>query len=873
MLSFARSLCTLTALGVLATPAAANFSGFRIEDTNGHDEAEGTRSVRAYPLSNGESIEVDGRLDDASWSKAIAAGNFKVWDPNRGADPSQQTVFKVAYDKDAVYFAVACLDNDPDKVSSNLSRRDRDSRSDLVSVYVDPYFDRKTGYNFRVNPLGVQQDSYLYNDGETDTDWDAVWDAETFRDESGWYAEMRIPLSSIRYRSDAQTWGLQVYRYMHGRGEDTSWVTWDRDNSGFVSRFGQLTGIEDIPAPRQLDVFPYVVSRYTDPAALGDEDKDDFQNIGADLKYGITADLTLNATIQPDFGQVEADPATLNLSPFETFYSERRPFFIEGNRFYQMQNFDLFYSRRIGTGDSTSRIRFAGKLTGKVAGGVSIGALYASTDVTQPGQTHNLFKNGNQLSHFVVTRLGKEFSEGRHSFNLMQTAAIKTASRDDYGDRLSREAYTTGFDFQMKSPGRRYRAEGAFVGSVVDPEGLASDPTFDPAKSYGTGGALELYSSGGDRSAGVFGRWESARLDINDLGFLSSPDEVSAGVWSSHRYNPDGKSDLCNRAELNFNLNNSWTYAGRTGLDVHTLEPAWSYGRGHGQFLRTNTNGWTQLKNYWEAWMGLEYIPRGTQRFETRSTYLAEVRDEDTNELIGYRNAAIPGGGPLISEPATYGTWAGFNTDSRKKLVLQLESSYYADTAENYSWNIEPSVRWTQSPSINHELSTGYNVRLDDTQHLQNFENQNGGIGGVSYVFGDIDQRTVDLTLRTNVLFSRNQSLELYAQPFLTVGDYTNARELLRADTYDLGPYTRNGFRAEDSDFRFSSVNLNMVYRWEYRPGSTFFFVWTQGRTGYEERSLVSPGARFDNGLGTDVLFEDEAENVFLAKISYWFPI
>ena len=503
-----------SALFLTGTPAAG-FEGFTPTSLGtSADSSDGRKaaapSIRAHRLNGGGEIRVDGKLDDNAWRSIEPGQGFRVWDPDRGANPSEETIFKVAYDEGAVYFGVACLEHDPSKIVANLARRDRDSKSDLVSIYVDPYFDRTTGYNFRVNPLGVQLDSYIYNDGDRDDDWDAVWEAATSRDAEGWYAEIRIPFSAIRYKTGpSMTWGLQVYRYMQGRGEDTAWVIWDRNAHGMVSHFGMLTGIEGIRPPRQIELLPYVVQRSTDPSMDGPEDQiDGFQNVGADLKYGITGDLTLNATVQPDFGQVEADPAVLNLSPFETFYEEKRPFFIEGSRFFQHPDFNLFYSRRIGTGDPNSRIRYAAKLTGKTWGGVSVAAMAASTDITAEGQAHNLFKNGSQLSRYAVARLGKEFSGGRNRFNVMQTAVFNTANRDSFGDSPSREAYTTGLDFDLNSKNREFNIQGSFVGSIIDPETSAADSTITGAPVYGTGGALDIRRRGGKLQGGVSGRWE-----------------------------------------------------------------------------------------------------------------------------------------------------------------------------------------------------------------------------------------------------------------------------------------------------------------------------------------------------------------------------
>jgi hypothetical protein len=820
------------------------------------DSANGRKaavpSVAAQRLNGGGDIKLDGRLDDDAWKYAQAAEGFRQWDPDRGAFSSQETIFKVAYDDGAVYFGIACLETDPSKIVAKLSRRDRQANSDLVSIYVDPYMDHTTGYNFKVTAMGVQSDGYIFNDGDRDDDWDAVWQAETYRDEKGWYAEVRVPFSAIRYKTGSvMTWGLNVYRYMHGRGEDTAWVTWDRTTRGFVSRFGRLTGLTGVRPPRQIELLPYVVQRSTDYSIDGTpDDVDGFQNFGADLRYGITGDLALNATVQPDFGQVEADPAVLNLSPFETFYAEKRPFFIEGSRFFQHPDFNMFYSRRIGTGDENSRIRYAAKLTGKTLGGVSIAALAASTDVTADGQAHNLFKSGNQLSRYFVARLGKEFDGGRQRFNVMQTAVLNTASRDQYGDYASRDAYTTGVDFDLNSKNREYNVQGSFVGSILDPETLASNPSVTGDPIYGTGGALDVRRRGGRIQGGLSGRWESPRLNINDIGFLESPDEIFTSAYIHYPLSPGGKSKLINRGELNLNANRSWMYDARAGLDVNTGDPAWSYGAGHPQYSHIEVSTWMQFRNFREGWMGIGYNGEGTHRYETR-------------------------GGPLIREPHTYGGWAGGSTDSRKDLVGILEGSLFYDTAKNISLDLTGTTRWNQSSAVNHELRLGYHSRIDDTQWL---DSPTGGahpvgvgIGGVSYVFGDIDQKTADITLRSNILFSRNQSLEIYAQPFLTVGNYSRVRELIRADSYDLYPYSF--YEARDFDFSYAAVNLNVVYRWEYRPGSTLYLVWTQSREKYDERQYTAPGGDFNNEIGGNHLFGNEPENRVLAKVTYWIAI
>jgi len=839
----------------LASSSEASFHGFDPFDTGKTHPALANGRVNEVPsvealALEGRKIHLDGKLDDPAWLDAEAAEGFRVSDPDRGAIPSEETVFKVAYDSDAVYFGVACLEHDPANISSHLARRDRFSNSDLVSIYLDPYHDRNTGYNFRVNPKGVLVDASLFNDGERDEDWDTIWQAETYRDAEGWYTEIRIPFSSIRFRpAETMTWGLQIYRYMHGRGEDTAWVIWDRETRGFISRFGTLTGLRNIPAPRRLEVLPYFLQSTTDPAGPAGDALDTIRNLGADLKYGVTSDLTLNAAIQPDFGQVEADPAVLNLSPFETYFEEQRPFFIEGSRFFQHPDFNLFYSRRIGTGEKDSRIRFAGKLTGKTSGDVSVALLAAATDVTPHGRGHNPFAGGSEDEYFVIGRFGREFDEGKQRFNLTATAVTKTSPRSDVGDFLSREAYTGGLDFDLNSGDRAYNLSGSVVGSAVAPEPIGGMPT---TTRYGSGGTLELRKLGGNLHAGLFGRWESARLDLNDAGFLSAPDEISTGFWSSYDYNPEGSSRIFNRIQTNINLQGSWLFAGRKERDRETDAVVWSYGPGHRQDRSINANGWMQYRNYYETWWGIQYQGDGTRRYETR-------------------------GGPLMTEPATVGGWWGGQTDTRKNFSLDGSGSYFRDRVRNASLSLGAGLRWNMSSALNHRLSLNYTHRTDDSQYLETVdlaERPGGaGIGGRSYVFGDIDQETLAFTLRTNLLFTRNQSLELYAQPFISVGSYADARELARPDSYDLVPYREAGFEVADNDFRFTSVNLNVVYRFEYRPGSTLFLVWAHSRSAFDRRSLHAADGRFDNTLSTGSLFDNEPENVVMAKLSYWFSI
>jgi hypothetical protein len=805
-------------------------------------------------------MSLDGKLDEPAWQDAEAGHGFLKWHPDRGLAPTEETIFKVAYDDQAIYFGVACLENDSANIASSLSRRDQIRDSDIVSIYIDPYLDKNTGYNFRVNPAGVQEDYYLFNNGDRDKDWDAVWGAETSTDEDGWYAEIRIPFSSVRYRpGQSMTWGLQVYRYMQRRGEDTAWVIWDPEANGFISRFGEVTDIEGVRPPRQLELLPYMVASATNPAAEGPEDDTDtFQNFGLDLKYGVTPDLTLNATVQPDFGQVEADPTVVNRSPFETFFDEKRPFFVEGARFFDHRGFDLFYSRRIGLDEEDSRIRLAGKLTGKVAGSVSLAGLYAATDITDPGQSHNLFKNGDHTSQYLVGRLGKDFAGGNHRVHVMQTAVLRSRDRleEDDDDRAYRNGYTSGADFDLNFRDRKYSVRGSVVGSIVDPKAVKGDSTVNHDPFYGTGGALTLAKYGGTIRGDVWGRWEHNQLDLDDIGFLGAPDEIVSGSWIGWRYTQPEDDPGLNEANLNLNVHKGWLYAGRSA-STDDGELLWEYNAGHAQSAGGNINGYAQWRNFWGAYFGVIYDAWRTDRFITR-------------------------GGPLMRRPSQYGGWVGFHSDWRKQLNFDLEFEYLDDAAGGHYIELNPEVDWNAASWMSHSVSAHLRSINEKAEFLENVEHGDAslGIGGESSVFGDLDEKRIEVQFRSNFLFSRNKSLELYVAPFLAKGDFSNARYLRTPDSYDLATYPESGLagpgfeddniQVDDFDDVTASVNLNMVYRWEYRPGSTLYVVWTHARFQGETRA---DNPNLDHRLSTGNIFTNEPEDTILVKMSYWFPL
>ena len=861
-----------------ATPASAMVASFAPEGTEPAfpDSSNGTLnplpSLEAFRLGDHE-IVLDGRLDEEVWDLAPTGWGFRQVDPDRFLDASVPTVFKVLYDDDAIYFGVACYEDDVDDIASFLSRRDQIESSDIVSIYIDPYHDRTTGYNFRINPAGVQQDDYIFDNGRRDRDWNAVWEAEVHHDERGWFVEVRVPFSQVRFTpGQDMTWGLQVYRWLHGRGEDTGWVLWDRDQSGFVSRWGTLTGLRGVQNPRKLEVRPYVLTRHTDPAAEGDDSIESFQNMGADFKYGVTANLTLNATIQPDYGQVEADPALLNLSPFEVWYPEKRPFFIEGARFFQHPDFNLFYSRRIGLEDPNSRIRGAGKLTGRVGGDVSLAVLAAATDLAPAGQAHNPFAGGIHKAYYGLLRTGKLFDEGNHSVNVMGTAVRRDQDSflDTQDEYLRRDGYSVGGDFEMNFADRMYRVQGSAVGTLVKPHDQGIAPEDQLEEKTGYGGKVSFRKLAAVWRGGLGGRLESDDLDPNDMGFLTAPDEKIVFGDMAWVYNADGDDGAFNRADINLDAYRSWLYAGNEGFDISSGDLAWEYGPSHLQASGVHFNASGQLRSFHQGWIFLGHSFEGTSKYQTR-------------DFEGMR-------GPLMTTPPRNLVAVGGTTDWRKPWSVSLEYQYDTNEAGNLEHEVELGFRWNQTEHFSHWIGFGFSVDRTDAQWMDNFANNGAqpgvdGIGSVDYVFGVLDRRTFDLTLRSNILFNRDHSLQIYLQPFLTYGTYTDPRYLATADSYDLRAYdlqthlveTEPGeFRpltASDYDFDYGALNINVVYRWEYRPGSQLYLVWTHAKERYEQGIDQADPGRWNNGFDLGYPFRAEPANTFTAKISYWFSI
>ena len=794
---------------------------------------------------------IDGRADDAVWRLASPVGELRMFDPTEDAAPTLRTEARVAYDRENLYFFVRAFDPRPDSIVALLSRRDVKTTSDQIKIMIDSYHDRRTGYEFAVNPAGVKRDYYTYDDAAEDASWDAVWEVATRIDSLGWTAEFRIPLSQLRYQPAAsQTFGIMVMRDVARLNERDSWPVFRRSRAGIASQFGAVSGFAGLGSPRRLEISPYVLARSTSSARPSGFDRSQQGTMGADIKYGLTSNLTLDATINPDFGQVEADPAQLNLTAFETFLAEQRPFFLEGTGIFRFGDdaTRLFYSRRIGrapqlaglvsdpyaTVPGASRILGAGKLSGRLADGTSLGALAAVTDRTSAGGVIV-----EPRTTYGVLRASRDFRGGESALGAIATMVDRSldASSAPY---LRSSAYVGGVDGRHRFDAGRYELAASMSASAVrgSPRAIASTQrssvheyqrpddalAVDTLASSMRGVALGASAAkvGGLTRGNVAYQRITPGFESNDLGYLA-------------------------RADLQ-TLNTSFG-----------LVPAKPVG------------GWrnTQLAAFtWQQFTAAGLPTSATFELfaEGRRPSGATVSVDSwvDNALAVYCDRCARGGPALRLSPS-YNVLVNLSADPKRRVSPYVAAIYtMADEGRSMLWRVRPYVTVRPSSRVNVELGTRYQRNQDNTQWLGN-----AGVVGADtthYLFGYLEQDLLSFTGRLDVTLRPTMSLQLYMEPFVTAGHFTNVRELAnpRAGRYDER-FRAYGGPIPDGDFNEKSFNASAVARWEYRPGSTLFVVWTQARA-QSELDLGSFSARRDYGN----LFAARPDNVFLVKASYW---
>ncbi|MBI3195804.1 MAG: carbohydrate binding family 9 domain-containing protein [Ignavibacteriae bacterium] len=782
-------------------------------------------------------ISLDGTLDEASWELASFVSDFKQFDPEESAEPTERTAVKILYDDNALYIGVKCYDSEPSEIEQQLTRRDRSTQADRLSVIIDSYHDHNTAFLFNGSVSGVVSDGVLSHDGLVyDVQWDAVWDFETQIDDDGWTGEFKIPFSALRFSEQYSEyiWGINFRRYIARKKETVEWVMVKRSEVppgtiSSVSKMGHLTGMNGIKPPIHLEVLPYGIAKQSflskpKPFTL---QSDLEANAGLDVKYGLSNNFTLDMAINPDFGQVEVDQSVLNLTVFETFYPEKRPFFLEGAQLFTFGNlFDnrslrMFYSRRIGKKPSspfgtpsagyffaeepqTTTILGAGKLTGRTAGGLSIGLLTALTE-QEEGIEEDI--NGNRKEPVVfdrqasynVLRLKQDF-DNETSLGLMATGAFK----DTRFPSLS-----SGIDWKMKFDEGTYAFEGYVAGSLVTP---ALDE-----RLTGTAGRIGLGKLEGEHWL-VFSFYDFSTKNffINDLGFYSQPREH--GGFTQITYKEDRAEGMLRRYANTFQLNYRWNWDGAKTVAEFEFEPSMEF-----------RNFWTVTLNY-------------TQIFPSF--------DDENKGIAGlYRK---PAGNTMVTT---------IQTDSRKPVNVLLHGGILTNEKGMNTGII--STRFTLRPTTWMEFVPGftyYETRSEEAWVIPQYT------GNGYNLFGnrDIDQR--DLSLRGTITFSPHLSLQFFTQVLLVKVHYEDFRELVSPN--DLKPYdVQNSSTFYDPDFTEQVLNANVVLRWEYLPGSTAYLVWTQARDGYNSPYSTSFGEDFGQTLRLPM------DNVLLLKLSYFWSL
>jgi hypothetical protein len=833
-------------------------------------------------------IDVDGRLDERAWDTAPKHTGFTQRFPRDGGKAALETRFAVLYDDDALFIGVWADDPEPAKIRRLLTRRDVQSPSDTIAIGIDSYHDRRTGYVFQLNAAGVQRDAILFDDTNEDDTWDAVWTGSVATHVGGWTAEFRIPLNQLRFsEGDAHEWGLQVIRTVSRTQEQSTWAPWPRSTPQVVSRFGVVDGIAGLKPGRRLELLPYASGG---AALLPVADGDPLNgpatprgNVGLDLKYGLGSAFTLAATINPDFGQVEADPSQVNLSANELFFAERRPFFLEGVDLFKLPigNGDggsegAFYSRRIGAAPplpdasyefiaapASTTIYGAAKLTGKTRNGWSVGVLDAVT-----GEETATLVDGSgiqtrpivaPLTNYAALRIKRDTNGGRTSVGASATSVHRALADTPLAALLHDQAYSGGLQLLHRFGDSAWQADVRTVASYVhgsaDAIALtqranrhlyhrpdATNAHFDPTRTSLSGaGATWKVGKLGDTKHWrymVGGDMRTIGLELNDMGFQTMSDRLIPYVWAQYREDNPSKKVLNWRVEADV-------------FTVSTLEPTLTdYG--------FESNGAIQLENYW-----------------TFSASLNGMKSE-------VEPAAMRGGPALRQDPNVFGS-ASFETDSRKAVRFSFGANG-ARTPANHSIEGGVNAGITVQARSNIDIFVGPSF-YDRNVSMQYVDAPVDTDGMTHYIFSRIRQRTASVTMRVNWTFSPKLALQAYAQPFIAAGSFTEFKDIdqpkakrfedrftpiTKAD-YTLvdGEYTIRApsgatYAVAKPDFDFRQLRSTVVLRWEYLPGSTIFAIWSHGRT-----SEIADG-EFRLGRDLDGLARAEGENVFMIKANYW---
>lgn len=848
-------------------------------------EAQTSPSLRALRVEE-RSIRIDGRLDEELWGRIDPASGFTQREPADGEPASERTEVRIAYSDEALYVGIRAFDSRAGEIRAELTRRDRRSPSDELAVILDSYHDRRTAFEFAVTPAGSIRDVFHFDDRSWgDDSWDPVWEVKTSVDAEGWTAEMRIPLSQLRFSRDRSAWGLQIVRRISRASEESYWAPYSKSAAGYASLFGTLEGLQGLPRARRMEVRPYVVTGNRQrPPSTGSvywPRSDNRFSAGADLKLGIGPALTLDATINPDFGQVEADPAVVNLTAYESFFPEKRPFFVEGSDLFSrgIPGALMFYSRRIGRSPrgwapppeggtveppEASTILGAAKLTGKVGGDLGIGIMSAVTaeeSARLRDAEGNLVGNAavEPLTHHFAGRAQREMQGGAHTIGGMVTAVNR--SLEGVAVALPSAAYVAEADGQHRWGKNTYALRWQLGASHVrgtrevitalqrsplhyfqrpDAEHLGVDST----RTSLSGTMISL------RAGKEAGRWQygtgydrvSPGSDVNDLGFQFAP-------------------------------------ADRQNVHGHIMflqaRPTWIF---RSVRLRTDAfNGWTTTGEPVETWIRPLFVSATFRNNWSVVLNPMAFRWENSRDALR--------GGPSLQDDLWRNSFIEVSTDRQRPVGLRIWAfgGSKAGSPERW-WGVDPQVDWRASAAVNGTFSVGYNRIRNPIQWI----GHRYALESDHYLLAEVDRRTLHASARVNWTLTPRLSLEAFARPFIATGEYSAYKEVIdpqadefadrfrlldsamscgadRRCTIDLNGDGVSDTSVRQPDFKVRSLQSTAVLRWEYRPGSVLYVAWQHGRHGRGTEPGIDPAG------DVSALFSLAPDDTLLVKASYWF--
>jgi len=830
---------------------------------------------------------IDGKLDDACWSVGRWSEEYVQQTPMEGAKASQRTQLKVLYDDKYIYVAFKCYDTEPHKILHDIGNRD-ELVGDVVGINFDSYYDHKTGYEFNITAGGSLVDVLVRNDGQPDFNWNAVWTGKTALTDSGWTAELKIPFSQLRYNNKPeQVWGMHSWRWIARNSEEDQWSLIPRNNAGFIYSFGELRGIKNLPPSRRAEFMPYTLARLSSNPVDADNPLSQrythHYTVGMDGKLGIGSDFTLDYTLNPDFGQVEADPSEMNLSAFETFYAEKRPFFLEGKNIFDFNVDDdiLFYSRRIGHSPllvpdadennkkyvkvaSNTDILDAVKISGKTANGLSVGILQALTGrefatIDSAGRRYEV--PADPLTNYMLYRIQKDYNKSNSS-----VGAIFTTTHRDINHpalyKLNKAAYTGGVDYFQYLLDRHYffnvRALYSSVQgkpeAILDLQQSAAHYFQRPDADYlkidssmtrlnGYGGRIELGRT--EKNKLRFTETISFRspgLELNDIGYQQRADFIDQQI--SLRYHETVPTGFLREYAVNFENTHRWNFGGQHESENYLV------------------SAYFHFVNNWQGSIW-------TYRFQGGN---------DTRFLRG---------GPALKMDPFWHFGMHFNTDWAKPVTFSLNAHYsFARTSNSNDYKIQPQLHLKLSSRL--RLSSQFSVQENhyDLMYVNTVEDDQHT---TRYVGARLNQIIYRLTLRASFNITPNMSFQYYGSPFITMGDYFQFKEISQPnassysnrflpldDTFLTFDESNNRYSVhresvnyyfDNPDFHMREFRSNFVFRWEYKPGSVFYFVWAN--------QMNNSDAPYHSSVTRSVkdLFSATGTNIFMLKVNYYLNI